>query len=295
MFGYIKPYKPELKVRQEELYRAVYCGLCRAEGRLTGQASRLALSYDATCFAIMRMVLSDEKVTLARRSCAKHIGAKHTVCEESEAIELAAYVSALLMKHKLDDDICDGRGARVFKAKMARSFFGGAYKRARRAEEELDNIISEGIERLSEVERDAECSSVDRPAEIFGELFGRLLAYGYVDERERIAYSLGRHIGRWIYMTDALDDLRRDAERGEYNPIFKLYGHSELLEDERTTVVCGMLSELDMAAAALDLIDTEEASDARAILENIITLSLPAITNAVADGKYNRVKRQKEN
>ena len=29
MFGYIKPFKPELKVREFDTYQAFYCGLCR--------------------------------------------------------------------------------------------------------------------------------------------------------------------------------------------------------------------------------------------------------------------------
>ncbi|MFT9057020.1 MAG: DUF5685 family protein, partial [Ethanoligenens sp.] len=28
MFGYVKPFKPELKIREFEAYRAVYCGMC---------------------------------------------------------------------------------------------------------------------------------------------------------------------------------------------------------------------------------------------------------------------------
>ena len=30
MFGYVKPAYPELLVKEYELYRAVYCGICEA-------------------------------------------------------------------------------------------------------------------------------------------------------------------------------------------------------------------------------------------------------------------------
>ena len=30
MFGYVRPYKPELKVKEYEMFRAAYCGLCWA-------------------------------------------------------------------------------------------------------------------------------------------------------------------------------------------------------------------------------------------------------------------------
>ena len=42
MYGYVRPHIPELKVGEYERYRAVYCGLCRSMGRLTGQASRIS-------------------------------------------------------------------------------------------------------------------------------------------------------------------------------------------------------------------------------------------------------------
>ena len=33
MFGYVRPRKDELKVRDWEAYQAVYCGLCHTLGR----------------------------------------------------------------------------------------------------------------------------------------------------------------------------------------------------------------------------------------------------------------------
>ena len=56
MFGYIKTYPPELKVREQEYYRAVYCGLCRTMGKCTGQCSRMALSYDFAFLVMLRLI-----------------------------------------------------------------------------------------------------------------------------------------------------------------------------------------------------------------------------------------------
>ena len=35
MYGYVRTHAPELKVREQEYYRAVYCGLCRTMGKCT--------------------------------------------------------------------------------------------------------------------------------------------------------------------------------------------------------------------------------------------------------------------
>ena len=46
MYGYIRPLKAELKVREYEAYHAMYCGLCRTLGRRYGFAARFLVSYD---------------------------------------------------------------------------------------------------------------------------------------------------------------------------------------------------------------------------------------------------------
>lgn len=51
MFGYVRPYKDEMKVREYEQYKGIYCGLCRALGKEYGIFTRLTLSYDCTFFA----------------------------------------------------------------------------------------------------------------------------------------------------------------------------------------------------------------------------------------------------
>lgn len=58
MFGYVKAYKPELKVRDYEQYKAVYCSLCKTLGREYGLFARLTLSYDFTFAALLRLALS---------------------------------------------------------------------------------------------------------------------------------------------------------------------------------------------------------------------------------------------
>ena len=51
MFGYIRPNKPELLVKEYDLYKSAYCGLCKRMGKDYGRLSRLALSYDGTFLA----------------------------------------------------------------------------------------------------------------------------------------------------------------------------------------------------------------------------------------------------
>ena len=46
LLGYVRAYKPDMKMRDYELYRGIYCSLCRALGRNYSPLAQLFLSYD---------------------------------------------------------------------------------------------------------------------------------------------------------------------------------------------------------------------------------------------------------
>ena len=69
MFGYVKPDIRELKVKEYDAYRAIYCGICKSTGRSLGQAARLALTYDAVFLAAARMLAAGVSPDLIRLSC----------------------------------------------------------------------------------------------------------------------------------------------------------------------------------------------------------------------------------
>jgi len=48
MFGYVRPHKAELLVKEYEMFRAAYCGLCTALKERYGAAARYVINYDLT-------------------------------------------------------------------------------------------------------------------------------------------------------------------------------------------------------------------------------------------------------
>ena len=58
MFGYIRAIKPEMKCLEYDLYRGVYCGLCRQLGADYGQFSRFSLTYDCTLLAMLGLCIA---------------------------------------------------------------------------------------------------------------------------------------------------------------------------------------------------------------------------------------------
>ena len=70
LFGYVKPFKPDLRVRELETYKAVYCGLCGQLGEAFGPAARLTLSYDFVFLAMLHYAVTpDARPVFERRWC----------------------------------------------------------------------------------------------------------------------------------------------------------------------------------------------------------------------------------
>ena len=55
MFGYVRPFKSELLVREYDQYKAAYCQLCRALREHYGRAASFTLSYDCTFYALLAL------------------------------------------------------------------------------------------------------------------------------------------------------------------------------------------------------------------------------------------------
>ena len=53
MFGYIKPLKCELKIREYDYYRSSYCGLCNSLRIRYCVIARFIVNYDFVFFALL--------------------------------------------------------------------------------------------------------------------------------------------------------------------------------------------------------------------------------------------------
>lgn len=286
VFGYIKPVSAELKVKEYELYRALYCGLCESLGRSVTCSSRLSLSYDFVFLALVRMALTGEVGKVERHRCLAHPTKKRAVIVGASQLDYTARLSAVLTYHKLRDDIADTRGFKRLTARLLMPFASRMRKQAR-FDKDAEAYIAERLEELSALEKNG-CNSLDRAAEPFGELMAYAASHGFVKDsrEERIAAEIGRHIGRFIYIVDAIDDFSDDMKSGAYNPLRESCGGDEnKLSDEVDAIKCALTMELVGVEAAANLIDFTKTPEYGEIIKNIIYLGLPACTDKVL-GKY---------
>ncbi len=285
MFGYVKAFAPELKVREQEYYRGTYCGLCRTMGKCTGQCSRLSLSYDFAFLALVRILISGEKPEFEKKICPAHPLKRTISMKRSPQLDYCAYAAALLSYHKLKDDINDEKGAHRMIARFLMPEFSAMRRRSLRRGglSDLDSAIKEQLVLLGDTEKKQE-KSVDRPAQIFGNILSDIVSGGFEGTNKKIAASIGLHIGRWIYITDALDDMADDMKKQRYNPFLLLYGG--MPPDSALNGISDALkNELSEAEKAFDLIDCTGNRDAGEILKNIIYLGMPGTVEKIV-AKY---------
>lgn len=273
MFGYVRAYVPELKVREHEYYRAAYCGLCRSYGRCAGCFFRLSLSYDFVFLALVRIALAGERPEFKYRRCAAHPAKKRNEMLPSPQLDFCARVAALLTYHKLRDDLSDETGLRRLGAKMALISAMGIKRRAAAELPGLDERIKSGIDELKRLEA-KRVASVDLPAEVFGGMVEDMLSWGLDDKPAAVARQIGRHVGKWLYIADALDDYTDDIKLGRYNPFACLYQNRGLGEAELEGVRAALTHELIEAEFGFNLIDYN-CDTLRGVISNIIYCGMP--------------------
>lgn len=90
--------------------------------------------------------------------------------------------------------------------------------------EDLDSAVSAKLIRIRELERKDNVTA-DELADLSGEILADVFECGLSGSAARISREIGYHVGRWVYLIDAVDDYNRDIRRGEFSP-FQEYGAS---------------------------------------------------------------------
>ena len=65
---------------------------------------------------------------------------------------------------------------------------------------------------------------MDQAADTFAQLLAAAAAGVEDPVRRRVLEQMLYHLGRWVYLIDAADDLQKDAVSGNYNPVALRYG-----------------------------------------------------------------------
>jgi hypothetical protein len=200
-------------------------------------------------------------------------------------LDYCADASALLVYHKLRDDLQDEKGLKKARAAMAKPFLASAYRRARRRYPDLDRSIASHLERLSDYEKKERAfGSADEPASTFGTLMEDVFREGLPEREARIAAVIGRAVGHWIYLVDAADDFEEDRKRGRFNPYLQLFGETPT-EADWENLRLALTALLCDAERGFLLIEEGATPELREIIANILYLGMPETAKRLTERK----------
>ncbi len=271
LFGYIRPHKPELKIKDYETYRSVYCGLCKELGRLFGPLARLTLNYDFTFLALLQLGLTDTPTCASRQRCMLHPFSKRVCCDSSDSTRLTACAAMLMIYYKNKDNYNDGGLLEKGFSLLLHPFAAYAKRRAAGLYPELDDVLKDMMSSQALLERHG-CPSVDDAANPTATALSSICTMLSHDERQkRVLSRFGYLLGRWIYLIDALDDLDDDIKHKRYNPfIYSLA--EEPIDVIKSQAACSLRLTHGELTKTYQLLTLNYHAD---ILENIVFLGLP--------------------
>ncbi len=265
MLGYIKAYKPELRMKEFELYKAVYCSLCKQMGKRYGFLTRFTLSYDFTFLALLNMSLASDVCSVGQGRCVCNPLKKCSYCKNSEKeLLMPSAASVIMVYYNIRDNVADEKGIKKLFYRFLSLLFKRAHKKAAADFPEIEKAVATYVERQAAAEK-SEMVDMDAAAAPTSEVLSFLFPLCSSDERDKRALQrLGYCLGRYIYLTDALADLPEDRKKRRFNP---LIGYEDA-EDrvERSIYMC-----INESISAFELINIRQFKN---ILGNIIYMGL---------------------
>ncbi len=268
MFGYVRISKGELKVREYEMYKAVYCTLCKTLGKHYGFLSQLTLSYDFTFLALLNMSLKEGCIKTERKRCAFNPLKKCNYCKETDGVDMPAAVAMIMLYYKIADNIADEKGLKKLGYRLIKPVFKGAFKKAAKKYPEIKGFVEEYINSQNRLESEG-CEEIDEIAHPTATALSKIFMLCSEDRvQKRILDRLGYCMGKYIYLLDAACDFEEDLKSRKYNVL----GFScENKEQAIKKVSPQLYFCINEASRAFELLELKKNKD---ILGNIIYLGL---------------------
>lgn len=285
VLGYVKAFKPELKIKDYELYRGVYCSLCRALGRNYSPIAQLFLSYDFAFAAVLRLAVAQGCFSFVQKRCPYNPAKKCMICSEKGELDLCSHAVIITVYYKVLDNLCDKGLKSKLIAALIYPVVRLMHKKAARLAPEIEKAIGESMKIQAETEK-KENVGIDEAAHPSADALGKVISLGFDGENRDKLYSLGYMVGRFVYILDAADDLESDIKIGSFNPFKSEFSD---IKDEKSRKDFSKKADemLNLThSRALDALDEIEKKRFEDILENIVFDGLDHSRKKVLN-KYN--------
>lgn len=266
LLGYVKAFKPEMKIKDYELYRGIYCSLCRALGRNYSPMAQLFLSYDFALAAVLRLAIGMRGCEFTQKRCPYNPAKKCLICGRKDELDLCAHAVIITVFYKVIDNMQDAGFKSKLIAYLIYPIVYLMHKKAARIAPEIEKAVSTAMKE-QRIAEEKEGVGIDEAAHPSADALGKVFSLGFEGDEKQLLYSLGYMTGRFVYILDAADDLESDLKSGSFNPFKNADISNEEKRAEFAQRVEGMLNLTQ--STALESLDTLESKRFEDILENI--------------------------
>ncbi len=280
MFGYVRADTPYLYIKDDNLYRAMYCGLCKGIAQTSGNAARMGLSYDMTFLSVLIHNILGVDVKIEKQHCLTHCIRSRQMANVDEPTRQLGALNTVLVYYKYTDDINDGdrgRGKRLW--------FKKGFKKVSKSYPEIVKIVSSHLAEQEKTEK-AQVDSVDRAADATANMLVAYSEYALGEKATPYTRNLFYAVGKWIYLIDALDDYDKDKKKGAYNPFLLAYKaecKKSLVEGKHAEEIAFIFRSIFYDIAEnLKEIPFRFNTD---LSDNILLRGLPMMTKRIMEGK----------
>ena len=270
MDGRMRPYLPELTIRDYNIYQWYLRGVQYQLNTTYGLYSCSQLQHNGVLFALLSDSLAGREATCKKVRLPWTLCWRPMMCQ-TQGIRLAAQVEVLLGWHNLQDrKYSELRPLKRLRRAVDRLLLRRAYERAVQENPALERLFVQERDQAV-VQMNLSAKNYALAAEPMSNIYGALystLATDDPNQRKSMRY-IGSCIGRIFYLLDKAERFETDRRNGQYNVfvVNELNGQAAAIENARRQALAAV-NDLMRAYKMLDL----KLNDT--LLNNIMILGL---------------------
>ena len=270
MEGRMRPYLPELTIRDYNIYQWYLRGVLHQMNTTYGFYSCCLLQHNGVLFALLADSLAGREATCRNIRLPWTLYWKPMMCQ-TQGIRLAAQVEVLLGWHKLQDRRWEELPFRLrVRRALDRLLLRRAYQKAVRENPALERLFGqEQAQALVQMNLSAQNYTVvaEPMSNIYGALYSTL-ATDDPGQRKRMRY-IGSCVGRIFYLLEKAGRVVGDKRSGRYN-VFLVNG----IEDPAAALENARRQSLAIANDMVRAYGMLDVKLNKSLIDNIMVLGL---------------------
>lgn len=270
MLGYLRPYLPELTIRDYNIYMQYARGVRRQMYKDYGLFACRLLRHDTVVLALLSDSLAGREATSRKERTPGHLLKREIVKCQTQGIRLAAQMEVILAWHNLTDKPKEKMTPQMYLQRaLYHVFLRRAYQAAVARSPAFVRLLRQ--ERAQdEAQRISRGHSYVVASEPMSNVFAAIYAVAAPDDSDtrKLVRYIGNCIGRIFYLLETAYSRDLDKQREFYN-VFLENGLSQAAAMENARRQC--IAEVENLAHAYNMLDVKLN---RSLLDNVMILGL---------------------